>query len=225
MNSRKLVVLLALLVAGLPAPAHAGLLGGLAKLGKLGKVAKVGKAARLAKLGKVAKVGKAAAGMSAVVAAERAAPLFAGLGEDAARGATFLARGADGELLRVTKAAGAEKVSAEALGGLGAAGERPSVFLDLSAADAAPALAIEHPNASLALVDGEKRLSLLQKAGGEVGDLVVDTASGLVDLEDYLGGDDRYFFEKYALHLGLGVGVVVATIWWLKKRRGTAFAA
>lgn len=68
-------------------------------------MAKVGKAAKVAKLGKAATVGKAAAGMTAVVAAEHAAPLFASLGDDVARSATDLARGADGELLKVTAAA------------------------------------------------------------------------------------------------------------------------
>ncbi|MGC4114950.1 MAG: hypothetical protein QM765_10150 [Myxococcales bacterium] len=227
MFQRTLVLFTAALVlAGAPGTAHAGLLSGLAKLGKLGKAAKVvkvGKAAKAAKLASAAKVGKAAAGVTAVVAAERAAPLFANLGDDVARGATYLARGADGELLKVTKAAGAEKVSADALGSLGTAAERPSVFLDVSAADTAPALAMEHPNATLTLVDGEKRLPLLKKAEGEVGDLVVDTAEGLMDLSDYLGSSsDASDSDDGSFYLGLGVVAVVLVGWWWVKRRSSA---
>ncbi len=219
MNERAFVLLIALALAVVPARADAGLVSALGKLGKLGKVAKAAKAAKLAK---AAKVGQAAAGVTAVVAAERAAPIFASLGDDVARSATYLARGADGELLRVTKAAGAESVSAEALGtGLRAAGERPSVFLDVSAADAAPALAAEHPNAALALVDGEKRLSLLRKEGG---DLAVETAQGLVDLEDYLEGSDEGFVDEYAGPIGVGVIVVAVAIWWRTRRRAAATA-
>lgn len=226
---KRTVLLLSMAALGVglaPAPAHAwlGVIGKLGKLGKVGKAA--GTAAKVGKVAKVAKVGSvAAAGMTSAVAAERAGVLLAGLGDDAARSAAFVARSAEGEVLWATRAAGTEKLASgsvgEAVGALGRAGERPKVFLDPSMADAAPALAKEHPAVELVLADGEKALPLRQKPGGEVGDLVVDTGEKLVDLADYVGTAEpaeEGEVEGWQIGLGACVAAVLGYVVWKRWR-------
>jgi hypothetical protein len=184
------VVVSVLLVA---TPAFAGLGSLLAKLGKAGssagKVAKVG--GKVAKVAKVAKVGAGVAGVSSAFAAERAGFALGGLSDDAARTAAFVARGAEGEVMLVTRAGGQSVHSPSGAGAMVDAmavdGAAPTVFLDASAASSTEVVAALPPRARLVLVEEGRTMPLARKSGGELGELVVDQAGNLVDLGDYLG--------------------------------------
>ena len=199
-------------------PAFAGLGGLLAKLGKAGssagKVAKVGgKAAKLAKVAKVAKVG---AGVTTAFAAERATFALGGLSDDAARGAAFVARGAEGEVMVVTRAAGQSvhsPISAGAMvDAMAAEGSAPTVFLDASAASSPEVVAALPKRANLVLVEEGRTLPLARKPDGKLGELVVDHGGDVLDLGDYLGAVNGEYEDEDEGTSWLTVLVVLAFI-------------
>ena len=205
----------------LAAPAHAGF-GSLLKLGKLGSSAgKAGKVAKTASVvTKTARVGRGVAMVSGAVAAERAGLVFAGLGDDAARSAGYLARTAENEFVLVTRA-GQSPVAASEVGTtvqqLSREGSA-TVYLDRSAAASEEVLAALPVDAELRLAEGGTSLPVRRQASGDGVDFVVDAASNAVDLQDYLAGDDEEDADGPPyLVLGLvGVGLFG---WWALRRQ------
>lgn len=193
--SARAVVVFLLLASS---PAFAGLGSLLAKAGKAGSSgAKVAKAAKVGAAGaKAAKLAKVGVGITGAVAAERAGFALAGLSDDAARSAAFLAKGEGGEVLMVTRAAGQSthtpQSAAGAVDALAAEGRAPVVFLDRSAAASPELVAALPENAQLSLVE-EGTAVPLRRAPGRTRDLLVDTVDGTLDLADYLGasGDEE----------------------------------
>lgn len=223
MRSDRVVLASSLLAALLlSAPAHAGF-GSLLKLGKVGSSA--GKAGRVAKTAsvvtKTARVGRGVAMVSGAVAAERAGLVFAGLGDDAARSAGYLARTADSEFVLVTRA-GQRPVAASEVGStvqqLSREGSA-TVYLDRSAASSEEVLAALPADAELRLAEGGTSLPVRRQASGEGTDFVVDVASNAVDLQDYLGGDGEEDDADGPPYLVLGLAGVGLLGWWALRRQ------
>lgn len=163
---------------------HAGVLSLLSKAGRAGKLASGG--SKLARAAKLARVGRAAAGVTALVAAERAGVAFARVGDDVARGAAYVARGASGEVVLVTKA-GQSTHTAQTLGpALAELGEgrTVTVLLDAKALPPGDALAAIPPTANVGLVDELGTTAVRRSEAGGSRSLLVDTAEGAVDLAD-----------------------------------------
>ncbi|MCP3140941.1 hypothetical protein [Pyxidicoccus xibeiensis] len=227
LGSRTLALIVALSLAVVPLVSHAGIGSLLGKLGRVGS--KGGKAvsvgAKLGKTGKAASLGKAAAGVTGLVAAERAGLAFAGLSDDAARSAAYVARTPDGELVMVTKAAGTSTHSPESLGfvaqRIAPEGTRPSIFLDRSVAQAPDELAHLPPEAELTLVEGNQRLPVRRvDKGQEDVEFFVDTADGAIELSSYVGDGDGEDSGDSTGWLFVGCALVAAggLVWW--RRRG-----
>lgn len=216
------LLLLALFSA---APAHAGLGSLLAKLGKAGssagKVAKAGKAVSAAK---VAKAGAGLAGVSGAVAAERAGFALGGLADDAARSASYVARAESGEVLMITRAGGEARLTPQSTGlaveAMAAEGAPPpTVFLDASAAASPEVVASLPARTRLVLVEEGRTLPLRRKPEGKLGDLVVDTADGAMDLGDYLGTGDDEEEGSSVFPIVLGALLVAVIAWALLRKK------
>ena len=220
---RALVLVLSL---SLSTSAWAGLGSLLGKLGKLGtKTGKVvGKGARVGVKG--ARVGRGVAAVSGVVAAERAGVVFAHLGDDAARSAGYLARTSEGELLLVTRA-GQSSPGTAGLGGaveqLATNGQAATVYVDSSAALTDDALRALPEDTSLRLMHEGGEYSLRRQHVGDAVEFVVDTASGAIDVHDFVAGaeelddgdgDGATTFFTVVLVLG-----VLAVFWVVKAVR------
>ncbi len=237
LGSRTLALIVALSLAVFPLVAHAGIGGLLGKLGRIGS--KGGKAvsvgAKIGKTGKAASLGKAAAGAAGVtglVAAERAGLAFAGLSDDAARSAAYLARTPDGELVMVTKAAGTSTHSPESLRfaaqRIAPEGTRPSIFLDRSVAQAPDELVHLPPEAELTLVEGNQRLPVRRVDKGQEGfEFVVDTADGAIELSSYVGDADGEDSGDSPVWIFVGSALVAAggLVWWRRRSRETVPSA
>lgn len=212
-------LLLVLLTLSTPAFAGAGSL--LGKLGKFGS--KTGKV-----VGKGARVGRGVAAVSGVVAAERAGLVFAHLGDDAARSAGYLARTPEGELLLVTRA-GQSKPGTSGLGGavdaLASEGGVATVYVDSSAALTDDALRALPEDASLRLLHEGREYSMRREAVGDAVEFVVDTASGAIDVHDFVSGgaeevDDETDGGVTVLTVVLVLGVL-AVFWAVKAVRSS----
>lgn len=210
-----------------PLSAHAGLWSLLGKAGKAASSAgKVGaKAAKGAKVAKVAGAGKAAVGITGAVAAERAVAAMAGMGDDAARSAGYLARTAEGELVMVSKSGTqttfAESGLAAAVDDLGGPGVPKTIYLDKSTAASTEALAALPEDTRLVLVDEGKHLPVRREpssTAGEAAELLVDTASGAVDLSAYVEESDEDPAWLGFATKGLMVLAGVWFLWWLKTK-------
>ncbi|MBL9039016.1 MAG: hypothetical protein JNG84_10910 [Archangium sp.] len=190
---------------------EAGLLSALSKLGKAGSTAS--KVSKVAKMGKVAAVGKAAAGLTAAVAAERAGVVFARFGDDAAKSAAYIARGAEGELVMVTRAAGQSTHDASSLsnavGHLGGEGAPSKVLVDMASPPSAEALATLPNDVAITLVDDATSMPVRRVEKEGVSELVVDTAEGAIDLADYLGASDSDEGDEGISWPAIGIIVVV----------------
>lgn len=206
----------------LSTPAQAGF-GSLLKLGKLGSSA--GKAGKVAKTAgvvtKTARVGRGVAMVSGAVAAERAGLVFAGLGDDAARSAGYLARTAENEFVLVTRAGQSPVAAAEVGGSVQQLAREGSatVYLDKSAAVSEDVLAALPADAELRLVEGGASLPVRRQSSSDGVDFVVDVASNAVDLQDYLGGDGDEEDDDGPPYLVLGLVGVGLFGWWALRRQ------
>lgn len=188
-----------------------------------GALSRAGKVSRLGKAGKLAAAAKATGAVTAAVAAERGGLLLAGLGDDAARSAAFLARTGEGELALVTRGGQSTVQRGQLFGAVDElrAHGPPAVYLDATAAADEAALRALPEDTLLYLVDDGVKLPVRsQSTGGGARRFVVETADGAVDLAG-LFHDDR---DDDELPAGILAAVAVALYLWWRWRRSAAAA-
>jgi hypothetical protein len=200
----------AVLVVSSSLPARAGILSGLAKLGRAGRVASTGM-----KLSRGAKLAKLAGGVTTVVVAERAA---ASLGHVAVEGAGYLARTSSGELVMLTKAAGAPMVVDDVAKAASRLGPKPTMVIDPSVAANPEVLKALPAETELLVSDGARRLPVKRVEDNGVVSFVVENGGTAVDLADFAadtvgdedgGSSTRSSEDETATNVGMGLGVLL----------------
>mgnify|MGYP000895633060 FL=1 len=172
--------------------------------GAVGKGAKaagaVGKAA--SGTAKIGAAGKALLAGGSVLAAERAGLVFAGLGDDAARAAAYVAREPDGLLRTVVRGGGQSTLPADdaarSLSTLAAEQGRVGVdvYVDLSAARVPGTIPPPAPGQRLYVLDAEAKPHLVKSTKSETGawEHAVDAGGTSLDIADFaameLEGDE-----------------------------------
>jgi hypothetical protein len=201
--------------------------------GAVGKASKAaGAAGKAATVTKLSAAGKAIVAGGSVVAAERAGLLFAGLGDDGARLATYVAREPDG-LLRTVVAGGeqatltvddaARSISAMAAE-RGAAGA--DVYVDLSAARVPGAIPPPQPGQRLYVLDAEAKPHRLTSTKTEQGyEYEVELDDGVLDVADFAAsqleddGEGESDMPPWFPASVLGVGAIGYAIHRRKRRQ------
>jgi MYXO-CTERM domain-containing protein len=180
---------------GATSPAKASPFAILRAASKAGQVAKgagaVGKAA--SGTAKIGAAGKALLAGGSVLAAERAGLVFAGLGDDAARAAAYVAREPDGLLRTVVRGGGQSTLSADdaarSIGSLAAERGRVGidVYVDLSAARVPGSIPSPGPGQRLYVLDAEAKAHLVTSTKSESGawEHVVDVGGTSLDIADF----------------------------------------
>lgn len=172
--------------------------------GAVGKGAKAAGAVGKAASGgaKIGAAGKALLAGGSVLAAERAGLVFAGVGDDAARAAAYVAREPDGLLRTVVRGGGQSTGTADdaarSIGSLAAEQGRAGVdvYVDLSAARVPGTIPPPAPGQRLYVLDAEAKPHLVTSTKSEGGawEHVVDVGGTSLDIADFaameLEGDE-----------------------------------